>query len=124
MKKLSLIILLLISVFHLTTVYAFFDDDVITQNGVNDIIDSEQVNIDDVKQEFVCFDKIPYFLIGVVCFAITVVIVFIIYSSYKKIRLSSYANKYINDDSTQITRRRDQYIRTRTIKTRRGASRI
>jgi len=50
MKKLSLIILLLISVFHLTTVYAFFDDDVITQNGVNDIIDSEQVNIDDVKQ--------------------------------------------------------------------------
>lgn len=124
MKKLSLIILLLINVFHLTTVYAFFDDDVITQNGVNDIIDSEQVNIDDVKQEFVCFDKIPYFLIGVVCFAITVVIVFIIYSSYKKIRLSSYANKYINDDSTQITRRRDQYIRTRTIKTRRGASRI
>ncbi|MBQ7136972.1 MAG: hypothetical protein IJO43_03260 [Bacilli bacterium] len=124
MKKFGLIILLLTSIFHLTTVHAYFDNNVITQNDVNEIIDSGQMDSVDVTQKFVCFEKIPYFLIAVICFAITVVILFVINSSYKKIKLSSYANKYINENNTMITRRKDQYIRTRTIRTRRGVNNI
>lgn len=72
-----------------------------------------EINSDD---QYVCHKKVPYLMLAIISGVITAILVFIISSSYKKIRKSSNADKYIENDKINIDRRVDQYLRSKTTK--------
>lgn len=60
--------------------------------------------------------RIPYLLVAVLSLIITGILVFIIVGSYKKVRKAIYAERYINDNRTKITNRKNLFVKTKTIK--------
>jgi len=68
-----------------------------------------------------CFSRIPYFAVGVISLGITIIIMFTIAAKYKKVKIASCANNYIDENKTEITKKRDKFIRTRTVKLRKSS---
>lgn len=72
--------------------------------------------------EYVCYEKVPYFIILIVSFIVTVVAMFLITKSYKKIKTATDADKYMVKSKAKINVKNDLFMYSNTVKTRRESS--